>query len=396
MSSKRKRNDVDSSDEEEPSLGKQVLPVANLPANFSGDPEDGLQYLFLVRRDARTLPHVTRAENPYEFPEPQLPDLGGDAPRDVHSALPSEDWREVFVSRFRNLRKNILQPTIHTDTPSTTPGGKLTPDMKERDHWWAFLTGRPESEWNPPKKPKKQKNLREPRYDSFGDSYGGGMRSFRTQYEVQYNDATPDLSYSVGTATDEMSVAPRPGQSLPTPSSTPAPSERTLLTDQNGASNGASSSTNDPAKIVQPEPTPRLLKQFDHRYSLHLLMYFAHWISLSLEKPYPRESAITETHGRWMFALLSRVDDYLSADEMSTLRSLARGCMDLIKHRLQPRIDGAAPDVEADVSDVRITEASCWLVISAIIGLWGQRDLWQDAEAMLADVDISSVASTPS
>lgn len=49
MSSKRKYHEDDSSDEEEPSLGKQVLPVANLPADFSGDPEDGLQYLFLVR-----------------------------------------------------------------------------------------------------------------------------------------------------------------------------------------------------------------------------------------------------------------------------------------------------------------------------------------------------------
>lgn len=46
---KRKWDEVDSSDDEEPSLGKQVLPVANLPADFAGDPEDGLQYLFLVR-----------------------------------------------------------------------------------------------------------------------------------------------------------------------------------------------------------------------------------------------------------------------------------------------------------------------------------------------------------
>ena len=134
---------------------------------------------------------------------------------------------------------------------------------------------------------------------------------------------------------------------------------------------------------------------YPQRYSLHLLMYFAHWINLSLEEPFPRERAITETHGRWMFALLSRVDDYLSADEMSTLRSLARGCMGLIKDRLQRRANRAAPNVEADVGDVRIAETSCWLVIAAVVGLWGQRDLWQDAESMLADVDMSSVASTP-
>ena len=30
------------------------------------------------------------------------------------------------------------------------------PDKKERDMWRAFLAGKPESDWNPPKKPKKQ------------------------------------------------------------------------------------------------------------------------------------------------------------------------------------------------------------------------------------------------
>ncbi len=46
---KRRWSEVDDSDDEEPSLGKQVLPVANLPGNFSGEPVDGLQYLFTVR-----------------------------------------------------------------------------------------------------------------------------------------------------------------------------------------------------------------------------------------------------------------------------------------------------------------------------------------------------------
>lgn len=31
------------------------------------------------------------------------------------------------------------------------------PDKKDRDLWWAFLSGRPEREWNPPKKPKIHK-----------------------------------------------------------------------------------------------------------------------------------------------------------------------------------------------------------------------------------------------
>lgn len=35
--------------EDDNHLGAQVLPVANLPSDFSGDVEDGAQYLFTVR-----------------------------------------------------------------------------------------------------------------------------------------------------------------------------------------------------------------------------------------------------------------------------------------------------------------------------------------------------------
>jgi len=46
---KRKRDEYETSDDEERVLGKQVLPVAALPFDFDGVPEDGAQYLFTVR-----------------------------------------------------------------------------------------------------------------------------------------------------------------------------------------------------------------------------------------------------------------------------------------------------------------------------------------------------------
>lgn len=45
---KRKHGDDDDDEEFEPSQ-RQILPVANLPANFDGEPMDGLQYLWTVR-----------------------------------------------------------------------------------------------------------------------------------------------------------------------------------------------------------------------------------------------------------------------------------------------------------------------------------------------------------
>lgn len=48
--SKRKRDEYESSDDENGHVfGRSVLPVANLPFDFDGVPEDGAQYLFTVR-----------------------------------------------------------------------------------------------------------------------------------------------------------------------------------------------------------------------------------------------------------------------------------------------------------------------------------------------------------
>jgi hypothetical protein len=49
VSLKRKYDEIEDSDSDEPSFGKQILPVANLPDDFDGEPMDGMQYLFTVR-----------------------------------------------------------------------------------------------------------------------------------------------------------------------------------------------------------------------------------------------------------------------------------------------------------------------------------------------------------
>lgn len=58
---KRKWEDTEyDSDDDEPSFGKQTLPVANLPLDFDREPEDGLQYLFMTRCTAATACHESR------------------------------------------------------------------------------------------------------------------------------------------------------------------------------------------------------------------------------------------------------------------------------------------------------------------------------------------------
>lgn len=125
---KRKRDVVDNEDDEEPSLGRQVLPVANLPPDFDGVPLDGLEYLFTVRyfsnrfgvyddsltnihsrRDAKLLPRVTRVPNPYEIQEKSVPvKVEGEATSGLQSYIPSQEWQDTFLRRFKNFRQVSL------------------------------------------------------------------------------------------------------------------------------------------------------------------------------------------------------------------------------------------------------------------------------------------------
>jgi hypothetical protein len=121
--------------------------------------------------------------------------------------------------------------------------------------------------------------------------------------------------------------------------------------------------------------------------SLHLLMYFTHWINQQLS--YPSSSQLTETHARWIFVLLSRIEDHIAADDMSLLRNLARACLGLIKVAISQRSMSVELEEQPNVGHSNekcnevMAERSCWIIISAVVGVWGQRDLWMDAEAML-------------
>jgi hypothetical protein len=71
MPPKRRATDMDDdSDDEIPSFGRQILPVAALPGDFDGEPTDGLQYLFTVRSVRTCLPTLRLAQADF-VPLPQ-------------------------------------------------------------------------------------------------------------------------------------------------------------------------------------------------------------------------------------------------------------------------------------------------------------------------------------
>ncbi|CCM05565.1 uncharacterized protein FIBRA_07792 [Fibroporia radiculosa] len=393
MATKRKFTDADLSDDEDLSPGKQVLPVANLPLNFDGVPVDGMQYLFTVRRDARKLPNFTRVANPYEIGEESVVEQADASPNPAHSRLPSEAWRTKFLWRFKNFRQNSLQSTTHAHAPALSSSRKVIPDKKERDLWWAFLRGRPSSEWDPPKqvKPPKQNRYSRGRDDRFG----GGMRGFSVDYysaESLYGsqEQMPVLSTSPGLWSP--STKPPAGSGSLSDSSTAMPifSEIPVQPDTREEASVAvlRSEDSDPQPDAPPEPTPSLLQHIDHRYALHLLMYFTHWINLHFEQGPETSFQFTNAHARWIFVLLSHVEDYITADETSLLRNLARACLSLIEERERLRTRSSTDEGSSD-GQTHMDERSCWMVVTAVAGIWGQRDLWMDAEAMLSTIGTS-------
>lgn len=147
---------------------------------------------------------------------------------------------------------------------------KVIPDKKERDLWWAFLTGQPQSVWDPPKKPKQPKNNKRWGGQTQG-SQGYGVDTLAYSDEAE---TSQHLSYAledgrvfstssaemwrISTDGVELTSALNATTSLPTPSGTPAPPDR--LEEQAGTSAGSSSL----GAVLPPEPTPILTRQIDH------------------------------------------------------------------------------------------------------------------------------------
>ena len=140
-------------------------------------------------------------------------------------------------------------------------------------------------------------------------------------------------------------------------------------------------------------------------------MYFTHWFNHYLESLGSNSNstttyAPTDVHMRWIFALLTRVDLFCSADETGSLRNLARTCLALISAvrraetggtpasahckredgETEAEIGTTAAEVETKVnpSSTTLSEYSMWVVFCAVTNIWGQRDLWDEAEQALS------------
>lgn len=137
------------------------------------------------------------------------------------------------------------------------PQSRLIPDKRDRDLWWSFLAGRPDSEWNLSKKSKqklkKQQSASRGTYARGDDSSAG-------------NTTAPSTTQSWNNDEGEVEEVLRidPAETLPSPVGTPVPLDYLEAISQPSStpipSNPAFSEEERPAPR---EPTPQLLKLID-------------------------------------------------------------------------------------------------------------------------------------
>ena len=94
-----------------------------------------------------------------------------------------------------------------------------------------------------------------------------------------------------------------------------------------------------------------------------------------------------------MFSLLTRISDFVSSDDMSLLRNFIRACISLLGVLVQKRVSsGGHEEYEklcfAETGTTSISEQSCWMIISIAIGVWAQRDLWDNVKTTLRGTSI--------
>jgi hypothetical protein len=116
------------------------------------------------------------------------------------------------------------------------------PDKRERDLWWAFVEGKPESEWNPPKRLPANRQIHGKQK----------MRAFPDR-ELENSEVVRDVWHINDEGEVELALRPDGRDSLPTPSGSPLPPETSSAADQKHT-----------PEWKRREPTPSLMRDIDH------------------------------------------------------------------------------------------------------------------------------------
>lgn len=137
-------------------------------------------------------------------------------------------------------------------------------------------------------------------------------------------------------------------------------------------------------------PTPAIMARFTVKQILSLLTHLPYWIMIPLSGSEvhhlsPVLPALSPTLSQWCFAALAKLELWLTSDEISVLRTLARASIASITLR-RMRMLSSQPHMPVIDTEA---ESGAWTVVAIVAGVWGQNDLWQAAEQALASLNAS-------
>ncbi|KAG8988529.1 hypothetical protein FRB90_002691 [Tulasnella sp. 427] len=380
-----------------PRVGNQVLPVADLPQDFTGVPKDGMEYLFMVRRDAAALPTFTKVSIGHPFATPTWDvQQKSSSPPPIHaspdppnSAIPSQRWRQTFEKRFMALRQTIAAAEDSSDSKPIVE----IPHAKDRDGWWKFINGDLKLGALPFERPGESLDATDIEHSTSPPAQKMNLDEICVDDAIEESDdETPQVPGSsrhddTGVVVQMTGIIDDDQQSAAT---LPSPSAGTSSTAPGSYQPSAGSdSVLQPCPAYKPKPPNALIiAQLDNRATLLLLMFFGYWLNTRLEKNpclhngTSKQPVLCDNDAKWIFSLLARLDRELTSEQISTLRTLARACIELLVGSLSGKRKGK--EVEgASLGDGR---AGCWMVIAAVSKGWGQLDLWDEAVAAITAV----------
>lgn len=258
--------------------------------------------------------------------------------------MPSEEWRGVFLQKFRTLRQHYSEPP----TKKVPFIQDKMPKRNDERGWYIWIHGKV-----PPE--EEEKLLAIERAQKLAKQEAAEAREDSDMDMEESGDETPASSKAV------------------------------------------------PREWKIKEPSGGSLRRLSTEQALDLLNQFPNWLSHKTNIPTPDASpaaVLQPLHARWLFALLAWLDDRLLSEQISVLRTVARACIAAIsmcrmrRKALQSRKKKSTTEADAEAVEAQLAqeqpaelesslpeadESGAWMVVTIVAGIWGQSDLWDDA-----------------
>ena len=243
--------------------------------------------------------------------------------------VPSAKWRAVFLQRYERLHQVRDRLTQLLSTPPPDVPGVRVPAVSDEAAWFRIMHGRKA----PSADEKRRMTGEADESDAFESASEGAVDGAVEQ--VPTGDPLVDDYGFVYCAPQARTVAAL-----------------------------------DTVRCV--------LMQSD---TLQLIQYIRKWTQQPyFTRVYEDTSvwhAVHPLHAQWLFALLARLDRRLLSEEIAGLRALGRTCTTLL---VNYRAAHARNTSTADAYDPQ-RESGAWMLLTIVAGVYGQRDLWDEAKA---------------